>query len=83
LIKDYLRANPKKSAAPALEAANAEHKAEAAKEREDALWKQLSDVKAAYQEELARKDKLLEEKDRRIYELQDQLIDALKKKGTA
>jgi hypothetical protein len=83
LIRDYLRVNPKKSAAPALEAANAKDKAEAAKEREEALQKQLSDKEAAHQEELARKDKQLEEKDRRIYELQDQLIDALKKKDVA
>jgi hypothetical protein len=83
LIRDYLRANPKKSAAPALEAANAKRKAEAAKEREETLQKRLKDNEAAHKEELARKDKMLEEKDRRIYELQDQLIDALKKKGAA
>jgi hypothetical protein len=83
LVRDYLRGDPKKSAAPALEAANAEYKEKASKEREEALQKQLSDKEAVYREELARKDNLLEEKDRRIYELQNQLIDTLRKKGAA
>lgn len=83
LERHYLRADPKKSAAGALQAANAEYKEKAWKEREEALLKLLRDKEAAYQEELARKDKLLEEKDRRIYELQNQLIDALKKKSAA
>lgn len=83
LERHYLRADPKKSAAGALQAANAEYKEKAWKEREEALLKLLRDKEAAYQEELARKDKLLEEKDRRIYELQTQLIDALKKKSAA
>lgn len=83
LVRDYLRADPKKSAAPALEAANAEYKEKASKQREAALQKQLADMEAKYKEELAHKDNLLEVKDQRIYELQDELIDALKKKDVA
>jgi hypothetical protein len=79
LVKEYLRVNPKKSAADALEAANAAHHAKAAKENEEAFTKQLRDNEATHKEEMARKDKLLEEKDRRIYELQEQLISVLKK----
>lgn len=79
LVYHYLRADPKKSAESALEAANAEQKAKAAKAKEEELQKRMDERELAHKEELARKDDLLEKKDQRIYELQDQLIAALKK----
>jgi hypothetical protein len=79
LVNDYLRAVPKKSAGAALEAANAEQKAMEVKAREEELKRKINEMEIAHKEELTRKDELLEKKEQRIYELQDHLIEVLKK----
>jgi hypothetical protein len=83
LVRDYLQEDPIKSAAGALSAANAKDNAKAAQEREDALKREKSDMEASFKEALDYKDKLLEEKDQRIYKLEEELIEALKKNRAA